>query len=262
MSDTAPSRRPLALAQIPLVSPEPLNDPGADDPAAMVLELRLPHDDDPPRHLAGFTFFWLRYVWGFRAQYHCASCLAGRYDLRISTTMPLPARMVLDHRYPYIYLCGVANTGVWASNFHLPVCYAAGEQAEAVTYHGVRVRILNAQEIPIPWIEDGWNGFPLSYTTCRNWQFGIYAFGYRGEAPTADELSRPEWRSQELAIISWQRQRMRLTPDEARAALRAQQPRAAALEGADDPDDPDDHDDPDQGYTLEHRLEYEEPPDW
>ncbi|RRR76463.1 MAG: hypothetical protein EI684_02980 [Candidatus Viridilinea halotolerans] len=259
MTDAARLRQIPNLAQIPLVSPEPLDDPGADDPAAMVLDLRLPHDDDLPRHLAGFTFFWLRYVWGFRAQYHCASCLAGRYDMRVSATMPLPARMVLDNRYPYAYLCGVASSGIWANNFHLPVVYAAGEQAEAVTYHGVRVRILNAQEVPIPWIEAGWNGFPLSYTTCRNWQFGVHAFGYCGESPTADELSRPEWRTQELADLAWKRQRMRLSLDEVRAALRAQRHDADVRDEADEPDEPDE---PGQGYILEHRLEYEEPPDW
>ena len=176
-----PRTRPLA--QLPLDLPVSLIDPRADDPAAMLLELKLPHDDDPPRHLAGFAFFWLRYVRAFLPQFHCARCLVGPYELAMSSTMALPSRVVLDHREPFAYLCGVATPRTWSHNLHLPMIYAPGERIEAETYDGVRITVNHAREVAIPWVEDGWQGFPLSYTTCRNWQFGLAHVGYNGERP-------------------------------------------------------------------------------
>jgi hypothetical protein len=250
MLEAAPQPKKRHLAQIPLEPPEPLIEPGADDPLAMVLELKLPHDDDTPRPLAGFVFFWLRYVRSFRAQYHCANCLVGPYHRSISATMPVPARVLLDHRERYAYLCGVADSYQWAGNFHLPLTYAPGERVDAETFNGVRITAHNARELAIPWVEDGWNGFPMSYTTCRNWQFGVHHFGYDGRTrPVEEELRTSEQRSQQVAELSWQRQRGRLTLDDLRARLRAD-------------DEADGGPGFDLGYTTESRREFEEPPDW
>lgn len=244
--------RKRSLAQLPLEPPAPLHDPGADAPQAMVLELKLPHDDDPPRQLAGFGFFWLRYVRAFRPQYHCATCFVGSYERKVAVAMALPARLALRATEPVAYLCGVADDQ-WAGNFHLPLVYAVGERVEAVTFNGVRVIAHNARELAIPWVDDGWQGFPRSYTTCRNWQFGVHHFGYDGVTrPVEEELRTAEPRSKELAALSWLRQRNQLTVGELRARLGAE-----GGEGGED-------DDPgfDLGYTTESRREFEEPPDW
>ena len=248
MSEVArqPTRR--HLAQMALVPPDPHVDPGADDPDAMVLEFRLPHDDDLPRPLAGFVFFWLRYVLAFRPQYHCAGCFIGPYHPSLSATMPIPARVRLNPAHPVAYLCGVADTAVWAGNLHLPLTFAPGEQVTAETFNGVRITAHNARELPIPWIADGWNGFPLSYTTCRNWQFGIARFGYDGRTrPVEDELRSPELRTADLAAISWQRQRGLLSRQDVRTRMQT-----------DDDDEPEFS----RGYTTELLREWEDHPDW
>jgi hypothetical protein len=139
MPPRSTQRKKRPLAQIPLEPPEPLVEPGADDPGAMTLEIQLPNDDDTPRPLAGFVFFWLKYVRAFRPQYHCANCLVGSYHRSITATMPIPAHVLLDHTQPYAYLCGVADTYAWASNFHLALVYAPGERVDATTFNGVRV---------------------------------------------------------------------------------------------------------------------------
>jgi hypothetical protein len=103
--------------------------------------------------------------------------------------------------------------------------------------------------VAIPWVDDGWRGFPLSHTTCRNWQFGIAHFGYRGERPArGDELSSAEFRTREVAELSHLRQRGRLTLEEVRARLRP----------------PDAEEDPpfDLGYSIETQKEWEDPPEW
>ena len=248
--DVARQPKKRHLAQIPLVPPEPHLDPGADDPDAMALAFQLPHDDDTPRPLAGFVFFWLRYVRAFRPQYHCANCLVGPYHRSISAELPIPARVLLDHHQPFAYLCGVSDTYAWASSLHLPLIYAPGEQVEVETYNGVRITAHNAREVAIPWVEDGWEAFPMSYTTCRNWQFGIHPFGYNGRTrPVEEELRSSELRTKEVAELSWLRQRGKLTLEELRARLHPEG-EADGPSGAD------------LGYTTESRREWEEPTEW
>ena len=61
------------------------------------------------------------------------------------------------------------------------------------------ILIQNARRLDIPWVDDGWNDFPRSYTTCRNWQFGIAYYGYDGQSrPAQADFTRPNRdRSQE-----------------------------------------------------------------
>ncbi|NTU81929.1 MAG: hypothetical protein HGA45_21550 [Chloroflexales bacterium] len=160
--------------QLRLLPPEP---PPAD---AMVLTIGTP--DEPRRPLPGFPYFWLKYVTGFDARYHCAQALLGPFHKGIWSTVKAPSVHVLTQPkepWRYAYLCGVAETR-WADNLHVPVEFAPGQEVEAVTYNGVRIHITNARRLDIPWLDDGWNGFPRSFTTCRNFQFAVAMFGYDG----------------------------------------------------------------------------------
>lgn len=168
------------------------------DAAPEDLTLTLGRRGEPARVLRGFSYFWLKYVSGFNPAVHCAGGFIGTYH-EFGSPVVLPARHVIDpQRSPVFYLCGVSETQ-WADNLHVPFIYAPGEEVVAATYNGVAIHIANARRLDIPWIEDGWNGFPRSYTTCRNWQFGVAHFGYdgltrpsQGEFTTSQKLRNPE----------------------------------------------------------------------
>ena len=162
------------------------------DAAPEDLTLTLGRRGEPMRQLRGFKYFWLKYISGFHAAVHCAGSLLGTYH-EFGAPVVLPARHILDpQRAPVFYLCGVSETQ-WADNLHVPFVYAPGEEVVTSTYHGVSIHIANARRLEIPWVEDGWNDFPRSYTTCRNWQFGVAHFGYDGlTRPSRDEFQTPQ----------------------------------------------------------------------
>jgi DNA repair photolyase len=151
----------------------------------------------PKQRLRGYTYLWVKYVVGFDARYHCAAGLKCAPNLKDNgyhwpngAQQFTPSKHMLNKNpYEYIYLCGVAQSR-WADNLHIPMQHAPGETIEDVTYRGVPILIQNARRLPIPWIEDGWNGFPQSFTTCRNWQFGIHYYGYNGQQPAQKDFVR------------------------------------------------------------------------
>lgn len=157
------------------------------DPTAITIVLGLP--GERPRALPGFPFFWAKYVHGFDARYHCAQCLVGPFHKGFWSSCKIPARHVMSQAVaPYVYLCGVAETR-WADNLHIAMESDPGAHFEITAYNGIPIRIWNARRLDIPWLEDGWNHFPKSYTTCRNFQFGVHSFGYDGET----RLVQPEF---------------------------------------------------------------------
>ena len=73
------------------------------------------------RHLhvnAPFRYLWLKYVSGVNLSVHCARCLLGEYDPRISARVKELHEQPLRPS-PYYYLCGVSKPYVWSRNFHL-----------------------------------------------------------------------------------------------------------------------------------------------
>ena len=91
----------------------------------------------------------------------------------------------------------------------MPFIYAPGAEVVAATYNGVAIHIANARRLDIPWIDDGWNGFPRSYTTCRNWQFGVAHFGYDGlTRPAQGEFSTPQKLRSSEHLLRRQRRRL------------------------------------------------------
>jgi DNA repair photolyase len=158
------------------------------DTEQIVLHLGLP--DTPKLRLRGYTYLWIKYVTGFDARYHCAAGLKGGYHWPNGAQQFTPTTHTLNkHPYQYIYLCGVAQSR-WADNLHIPMEHAPGETIEDVTYLGVPILVQNARRLDIPWIADGWNDFPQSFTTCRNWQFGIKYYGYNGQRPAQSDFVR------------------------------------------------------------------------
>ncbi|MBX0329107.1 hypothetical protein K2Z83_15625 [Oscillochloris sp. ZM17-4] len=165
-----------------------------DPPPEGAMVLTLGQEGAPRRPLPGFPYFWLKYVSGFDARFHCAQCLVGPFHKGIWSTVRVPSAHVLTQAqgWRFAYLCGVAETQ-WADNLHVPVAHALGQEVEVFTYNGIRVHITNARRVEIPWIDDGWQGFPRSYTTCRNFQFGVHHFGYDGATrPSQPEFTNPK----------------------------------------------------------------------
>ena len=45
------------------------------------------------------------------------------------------------------------------------------------TCNGYQVTAMNAVQLDIPSLPDGWNGLPLRYTRCKNFRFAQSYFG-------------------------------------------------------------------------------------
>lgn len=166
--------------------------------------LRFAEDDAAPAPVPelmvseephGFWYLWLKYVSGFDIEHHCQRCLAGKRSQRVRLHALTPKRVVrLDEaRTPFLYLCGGAGEGYsapgpWSSNLHLAVRPKDGAVAEATSYNGTLFRIRNAERVEIPDLPKGWRGLPDSFTTCRNFRFGVaHFFLSRPERPAGEE---------------------------------------------------------------------------
>ena len=133
----------------------------------------------PGQIASGWKFLWLKYVTGFRPAVHCARCLEGSYSTYLGLQVPHGQPIMLNERSSWdtLYLCGVAKRGGWAANLHLAAVYEEGAEAEVTASTGSRFVIRNARALPIPALPQGFAGKSMSFTTCRNWQFGVSRFG-------------------------------------------------------------------------------------
>jgi hypothetical protein len=149
-----------------------------DFPQMRVSCLDTRYDDS---HLTGFRFLWAVYVTGFVPTQHCKKCLRGPTSSRTSPQIELRKHFAFDEQSPgsfdYIYICGVSNPYQWRNSFHLPFRVVPGAVAQKDTYNGFRFRVTNAEEIEIPELPAGYRGLDNSFTTCRNFQFGVHAYG-------------------------------------------------------------------------------------
>ena len=139
--------------------------------------------------VTGWRYLWLKYVSGFQPRVHCAQCLVGPYSKRVKRdAMPIGRPLPLDEaeNYQHLYLCGVASRGGWAANLHLVAVAAPGENAEVEASTGTIFRITNARRIEIPALPPGFAGRPRTFTTCRNWQFGVEYYGPPATRPASE----------------------------------------------------------------------------
>lgn len=135
--------------------------------------------------LAGWRHLWLKFVSGFDPNHHCQRGLIGwtlpsiQNKLIPNTPVGLqpggpgtqrpwgsrPAPM----RYDAIYLCGVHDSWEWDKNLHL----VAVPDPEGIA----EIRASTGRVIDIPDLPLGYDGRDKSFTTCRNWRFGVAYYG-------------------------------------------------------------------------------------
>ncbi len=140
-----------------------------------------------------YKYLWLRYVRGFNPDQHCAPSLQARRDPRVHISMGAEVLDLGEPEEPYTYLC--AGTLNWHDNTHIVVRKAPLSSVVTVDgYRGVKFQLLGAERLAIPALPVGWQGLPDSFTTCRNFQFGVAAFGYApaGVAPVYPPTATPK----------------------------------------------------------------------
>lgn len=119
-----------------------------------------------------FKYLWLKTVEDVDLSVHCARCLIGKYDERISNKKTIYNNIELDRNKIY-YLCGVTEPFNWNNNFHIAFRYKEGSVIN-IEENKVELYIENAERIEIneKYIKDFTKG--KQFTTCRNWQFANY----------------------------------------------------------------------------------------
>jgi hypothetical protein len=129
--------------------------------------------------LYGFSSLWAKYVEGFDHSKHCEPCLLGTRNRQISKEIPINTDIVIPLKEGQVlYICGVTYPYVWKNNFHLVVKGKDGARAEERTFNGAAFTVKDAERI---FFDDGpakqkYSQLGDKFTTCRNFQFGVYYF--------------------------------------------------------------------------------------
>ena len=135
-----------------------------------------------------YPFLWLKRVWGFEPEKHCAKCLLGEYvrgfAFGAGTREPraYEGQVRLGSTEEFLYLCGVSQWG-YRQNIHWPVEFSPGEITTEEA-RGIRFEAINAGPLyPIPALPalPGAVGLRAEreFATCRNYQAGYARFGVR-----------------------------------------------------------------------------------
>ena len=136
-------------------------------------------------------YFWSMYVCDFDISKHCQPGLIGDRGRKIHAERLLfnvPLVMDESPEWKHLYLCGVSHEG-WHKNFHLVGVHSPGAGSVVHSPTGFVVEVENLAMLEIPPLPDGYGGYPRSFTTCRNWQFGVkyYTAGDLGILPVTKE---------------------------------------------------------------------------
>jgi hypothetical protein len=144
--------------------------------------------------VTGWRYLWLKYVSGFQQGVHCARCLVGPYSERVTRTMLKGFAVRLDEheKFDCLYLCGVSYKG-YEHNLHLAMEPAPGSVAEVTAFNGDIFRVQNARALPIPAPGPEWRILPSTFTSCRNWRFGLSRYGPTAMRPTSDRPAQPSF---------------------------------------------------------------------
>lgn len=145
-----------------------------------LIELRV---HAPTRSVTGYRYFWTKRVRGFNPKQHCARSLNGtfvKYEPGESYAPPTneTVSIALADRDRFLYVCGVSERNVWALNFHAAMQPEENSSFDLEMLNGQRLFVQGARLLPIPALPSGFAGLPDSFTTCRNYQFGVEYFGH------------------------------------------------------------------------------------
>lgn len=149
--------------------------------------LNVSHPSVAPGRIEGFHPIWAFYVKGFVPQKHCQACFRGEVAKNFNSTNAASGVDIALDRLDIasvVYICGVAKGPEPERkhrNLHFPVRHKLGARATLTTYNGYVLAVMNAEQLDIPALPDGWNRLPLKHTRCKNFQF---AQAYFGSAPT------------------------------------------------------------------------------
>jgi hypothetical protein len=134
--------------------------------------------------LYGFSGLWGKYVEGFDNNKHCEPCLLGKRNHDINKHIETNTDIIIPLKEGQIfYICGVTYPYVWSNNFHLVVIGKDGGSAEEKTFNGALFNVKDAEQIPFDDVpaKQKYSHLGNKFTTCRNFQFGVYYFEYLGK---------------------------------------------------------------------------------
>jgi hypothetical protein len=105
--------------------------------------------------------------------------LKGVYAKEVSNRME--ANVNFDIMIPegeIFYICGVASPYKWANNAHLAMKIKEGARSEISLYNGDKIYVDGAEKIHFDEKKtiEKYSHLDKSFTTCRNFQFGVYYF--------------------------------------------------------------------------------------
>lgn len=125
-----------------------------------------------------FVQLWGWHVSGFNQCKHCQDCLKGRREDQINLRMvDDDYRLTTDA--PYFYLFAGGHAPRRESNVHLAVKPHPGAVASVGSLYNVTFTIRDAITLRVDRLPKDWMGLDDSFTTCRNFQFGVQTFGYK-----------------------------------------------------------------------------------
>ncbi len=145
-------------------------------------QIQLEHNLEPEK----FMWLWMKYVTGMNDQYHCTSCLRGKYgrllskhNLSLKSTPSLNLDEQPSGSYAFIYICGVIKKGYPRSNYehnlHAVIKPTAGktdsfsfENWELNVTNGIFDSILSEGDLP-----ERYRDLPPQFTTCRIFRWAV-----------------------------------------------------------------------------------------
>jgi hypothetical protein len=134
--------------------------------------------------LDGFLSFWGWHVIGFDDEFHCQKCLLGARERLFRKDMVVGKTETIPMTGNFLYICGVTNFKVLThaeymkKNFHMPLRWKAGCNAEMTTYNGYTFAIRDAEVVPFDGTlaKQRYDHLGYPYWSCRNFQFAAQMF--------------------------------------------------------------------------------------
>ena len=139
------------------------------------------------KRVLGYPYLWIKAVTGFCRTEHCARCLKGPFLKPTNDWAPPPnvrTAYALPRNAVALYICGVSRRG-YQFNLHAPVALADDDapRIEMPMIDDQSLLVEHAKLLDIPPLKERWKGLDRTFTTCRNFQFGVAHFGYPRSKP-------------------------------------------------------------------------------